>query len=112
MRIKDLLVPLLTTLNLVGVSGAASSDKRDATVTPDLKTLYPVPLQIVLRQPETSTTLFEAEVYNHNVKPIKVLKFGSFFHGNDVALKMADVVHQGMSRLVKKNSHDSCANPR
>ncbi|KAJ4316386.1 hypothetical protein N0V84_007901 [Fusarium piperis] len=58
--------------------------------------MYPIPLQIVLRQDESITTVFEAEVYNHNSKKVKVLKFGSFLHDDDVALKVADVFYQCM----------------
>ncbi|KAI8722861.1 Deuterolysin [Fusarium sp. LHS14.1] len=87
---------LLAMLAFLGMAVAAPySDIGLEIALPDMKTVYPFPLEVVITRDQKIETKFEAEVFNHNDEAVKVLKFGSFLHDDDVALKVADVFYKG-----------------
>ncbi|RSL51457.1 hypothetical protein CEP54_011430 [Fusarium duplospermum] len=90
------IMALLAMLTFLGMAVAAPyKDIGLEIALPDMKTVYPIPLEIIIRRDEKIDTKFEAEVFNHNDETVKVLKFGSFLHNDDVALKVADVFYKG-----------------
>jgi hypothetical protein len=94
------IMALLAMLAFLGMTVAAPySDIGLEIALPDMKTVYPIPLEVVIKRDEKIDSKFEAEVFNHNDETVKVLKFGSFLHDDDVALKVADVFYKGELRL-------------
>ncbi|KAI8675744.1 Deuterolysin [Fusarium keratoplasticum] len=90
------IMAILAMLAFLGMAVAAPySDIGLEIALPDMKTVYPIPLEVVIKRDEKIDSKFEAEVFNHNDETVKVLKFGSFLHDDDVALKVADVFYKG-----------------